>query len=91
MSKRGYVSDFTGQEVREGDTIVWGTRHGNTVRMSEGTVIDVSTEKYKGRLIPSIVVKPTGRYSGFVARISLDKETILSDHWAVTRFAEDAS
>jgi hypothetical protein len=89
MSKRGVVSDFRGTEVREGDVVVWWARHGNTTRGSEGIVLDVTTEKYKGRLIPAISVKPTGRNTGFVARVSLDRTTILSDQWAVVEFTED--
>ncbi|MEV8056556.1 hypothetical protein AB0P37_08515 [Streptomyces antimycoticus] len=89
MSKRGVVSDFRGQEVRTGDIIVYAARHGNTVRMSEGEVLDVTTEKYKGRLIPSIKVRPTGRASGFVARESVATVNILADHWAVVERAED--
>lgn len=86
--KRGVVCDFTGQETRPGDTIVYAARLANLVRMTEAVVIDVSTEKHKGRVFPVLKVKPTGRYSGFIARTDNGVKTIRSEHWAVTVPAE---
>ena len=84
MSKRGTVADFTGAEVRPGDTIVYAARLANMVRMSEAIVVDVTTERHKGRVFPVLKARPTGRYSGFIARESDAVVTIRSEHWAVT-------
>ncbi|WP_308416958.1 hypothetical protein [Streptomyces sp. AJS327] len=78
------MSDFTGAEVRVGDTIVWAARLANLTRMTEGEVVDVSTELVKGRVLPVIKARPTGRYSGFIARTSGAIATIRSEHWVVT-------
>lgn len=82
--KRGSVCDFTGQEVRVGDTIVYWTRLSNLTRGSEAEVLDVSTETYKGRVFPVLKVQPTGRCSGFIARTDNSVQTIRTDQWVVT-------
>ncbi|MEV7467179.1 hypothetical protein AB0O20_11860 [Streptomyces kronopolitis] len=89
MGKRGNIHDFTGQEVREGDTIVYSARRGNGVRMTEAVVIRTYTEKYKGRVIPMMKVRPTGNESGFVKRSTFAVQSIVAEHFAVTVPAEE--
>lgn len=89
MGKRGNIHDFTGAEVREGDTIVYSARRGNGVRMTEAVVLETYTEKYKGRVLPMLKVRPTGNESGFVKRASFAVQHIAAEHFAVTVPAED--
>ncbi|MGK5728196.1 hypothetical protein [Streptomyces sp. URMC 124] len=91
MGKRGNISDFTGAEIREGDTVVYAARRGNGVRMTEAVVERTYTEQYKGRTIPMLKVRPTGRESGFVKRSVFRTETIVAEHVAVTIPAEVAT
>ncbi|MGW1376463.1 hypothetical protein ACWD6P_19635 [Streptomyces sp. NPDC002446] len=84
MAKRGHIHDFTGQEIREGDTLVYAARRGYGVRMVEATVQRTYTEQYKGRTIPTLKVKPTGNESGFVKRSTFRVETVAAEHVAVT-------
>ncbi|MEU7186448.1 hypothetical protein [Streptomyces sp. NPDC045369] len=88
MAKRGHIHDFTGAEIREGDTLVYAARRGNGVRMVEATVLRTYTEQYKGRTIPMLKVKPTGNESGFVKRSTFRVETVAAEHVAVTIPAE---
>lgn len=89
MGKRGNIHDFTGAEVREGDTIVYAARRGNLVRVTEAVVLRVYTEKYKGRVFPMLAVKPTGNESGFVKRASFAIQHVAAEHFAVTVTAEE--
>ena len=88
MAKRGHIHDFTGAEIRDGDTIVYAARRGNGVRMTEATVLETYTEQFKGRTIPMLKVRPTGRESGFVKRTVIRTETVVAEHVAVTIPAE---
>lgn len=89
MSKRGNIHDFAGAEVRVGDTIVYSARRGNGVRMTEAVVLKTYTEKYKGRVLPMLAVRPTGNESGFVKRSSFAIQHIAAEHFAVTVPAEE--
>ncbi|WP_172384876.1 hypothetical protein [Streptomyces sp. MNP-20] len=89
MGKRGHIHDFTGAEIREGDTVVYAARRGNGVRMTEAVVLDTYTERFKGRTIPMLHVRPTGRESGFVKRSTARPARIVADHVAVTIPVED--
>ncbi|AKA05558.1 hypothetical protein SAZ_26260 [Streptomyces noursei ZPM] len=88
MAKRGHIHDFTGQEIREGDTLVYAARRGNSVRMVEAVVLRTYTENYKGRVLPMLKVKPTGNESGWVKRATFRVETVAAEHVAVTVPAE---
>lgn len=65
MGKRGVVTDYAGEELYAGDLVTFGTRHGNRVRMSDGIVNDVTTKNIGGRLVPTLLVQPTGQDSGW--------------------------
>ncbi|MFB7643900.1 hypothetical protein ACFC0S_03110 [Streptomyces sp. NPDC056084] len=84
MAKRGEIHDFTGAPIRQGDTVVYATRQGNRVRMTEAEVIRPTSAIVAGRVMPLLKVRPTGRESGFVKRRSYRVETIAAEHVAVT-------
>jgi hypothetical protein len=65
MGKRGVVTDYAGEELYAGDLVSFGTRHGNRVRLSDAVVLDVTTKNIGGRLLPTLVVQPTGTDSGW--------------------------
>lgn len=88
MAKRGTVTDFTGMPAMPGDVIVYAARAANLVRMTEATIESIGTEKIKGRVFPVLKVRPTGRISGFLGRVTDRTETIRSEHWVVTQPAE---
>ncbi|MER6051034.1 hypothetical protein ABT168_26880 [Streptomyces sp. NPDC001793] len=81
MAKRGHIHDFTGQEIREGDTLVYAARRGNSVRMVEAAVLRTYTENHKGRILPMLKVKPTGNESGWVKRSTFRVETVARSTW----------
>ncbi|MEV3856084.1 hypothetical protein AB0J38_17385 [Streptomyces sp. NPDC050095] len=89
MSKRGHIHDFTGAPILAGDTVVYATRQGNRVRMTEAVVIKTTSALLGGRVVPLLKVKPTGQESGFVRRRSLRVETIAAEHVAVTIPGDD--
>ncbi|MGW1837097.1 hypothetical protein [Streptomyces sp. NPDC002067] len=90
MATRGHIHDFTGAEIREGDTLVYAARRGNGVRMVEAVVKRTYTEQYKGRTIPMLKVKPTGNESGFIKRLTFRVETVAAEHVAVTSLGSEA-
>lgn len=63
-----YLTDFTGAVIQPGATVVYASRRGNRVRMSEATVIETFSDHSAGRVTPKLRVKPTGRDTGFVRR-----------------------
>ncbi|MFD8315919.1 hypothetical protein [Kitasatospora purpeofusca] len=82
MARR--LTDFTGQDVREGAVVVYATRQGNGVRMSEGVVRQVGSYRDQtGRTHKTLTVQPTGRDSGEIARKTRDVVTISVEHVAV--------
>jgi hypothetical protein len=80
MGKRGVVTDYAGEELYAGDLVTYAVRHGNRVRMTDAVVLDVTTEKVAGRLIPILQVQPTGTESGFTRRRTLDPVKIGAEH-----------
>lgn len=82
MGKRGVVSDYAGEELYAGDLITFAARHGNRVRMSDAVVLDVTTKNVGGRLLPTLLVQPTGTDSGWAlgARKTLRPVEISAEH-----------
>ena len=82
MAKRGVVCDYAGEELYAGDLVAYATRYANRVRMSDAVVLDVTTERIAGRLIPTLVLQPTGKDSGWAlgVRKSMAPVTIAAEH-----------
>jgi hypothetical protein len=82
MGKRGVVTDYAGEELYAGDLITYAVRHGNRVRMTDAIVTDVTTKSVGGRLLPTLVVQPTGLVSGWGlgARKTLQPVEISAEH-----------
>jgi hypothetical protein len=80
MAKRGTITDYSGEPIRPGDLIAYACRESNRVRMADAYVLDTKTEKFKGRLIPFLLVKPTGAESGFTRRKSMRSVWIVVEH-----------
>jgi hypothetical protein len=82
MGKRGVVTDYAGEELYAGDLVSFGTRHGNRVRLSDAVVLDVTTKNIGGRLLPTLVVQPTGTDSGWGlgSRKTLRSVEISAEH-----------
>jgi hypothetical protein len=82
MGKRGVVTDYAGEELYAGDLITFATRHANRVRMSDAVVLDVTTKSVGGRLVPTLMVQPTGRDSGWGlgARKTLRPVEVSAEH-----------
>lgn len=77
------LTDFTGAEIRPGRLIAYPTRRGNRVRNTEAIVLELKTNRAAGRVVPELVVKPTGRDSGISARKTLTVQTIGAEHVVV--------
>jgi hypothetical protein len=77
------LTDFTGAEIRPGGLVSYATRQGNVVRLSEGVVLELESNKATGRVIPMVKVQPTGRDSGFIARKTLTVQTVAADRMVV--------
>lgn len=86
---RGRFSDFTDQEIRKGDFIVYWSRRDNATRGVEAEVLRVYAERHKGRLIPMLKVLPTGRQTGHAPRKTIRVETITTEQMVVVARAED--
>lgn len=82
MSK-GRLHDFTGAEIRPGKVVVYSCRQGNVVRMTEAIVKELKSNRSTGRVVPELVVQPTGRTSGWLGRKTLTRQTIASTHVVV--------
>lgn len=80
MGKRGVVTDYAGEELYPGDLIVYSARQGNRVRMTDALVERVTARKAAGRLVPMLLVKPTGVESGFTARKRIRSQWIGAEH-----------
>ncbi|MFD0276194.1 hypothetical protein ACFVHB_20135 [Kitasatospora sp. NPDC127111] len=81
------LTDFTGQDVREGAVIVYSTRQANSVRMSEGVVRQVASYRDpKGRTHKTLTVQPTGRDSGDIQRKTRNVVEIAAEHFAVVGY-----
>jgi hypothetical protein len=82
MGKRGVVTDYAGEELYKGDLVTFATRHANRVRMSDAVILDVTTKTVAGRLMPSLLLQPTGTDSGWAlgARKTLKQVEIFAEH-----------
>ncbi|KUN16544.1 hypothetical protein AQJ23_44940 [Streptomyces antibioticus] len=77
------LTDFTGAEIKPGVVIAYPSRQGNRVRNSEAVVLETSTDRSTGRVVPMLKVKPTGRDSGFIARKTLAVQNVAAEHVVV--------
>jgi hypothetical protein len=84
------LTDFTGAEIRRGSLIAYPTRQGNVVRNSEAIVLETLSDKRTGRVVPMLMVRPTGRDSGFIARKTLAVQTVRAEHVVVIGETEEA-
>lgn len=80
MGKRGVVTDYAGDELYRGDLIAYAARHGNRVRVTDARVERVTTRLIAGRLLPMLLVKPTGDESGFTRRKSQRAVWVSAEH-----------
>ncbi|MDX2590969.1 hypothetical protein [Streptomyces sp. WI03-4A] len=80
MGKRGTVTDYGGDEIYSGDLIAYATRRGNGVRLSDAVVLKVTTRTMFGRVIPFLLVRPTGNESGFVRRKTQRAVWVAANH-----------
>lgn len=80
MAVRNTVCDYAGDELYAGDLIAYASRQGNRVRMTDAIILRVTTRNEGGRLIPMLLVEPSGIESGFVKRRSLRAEWIGAEH-----------
>lgn len=84
------LTDFTGAEIRPGVLVSYSSRQGNLVRLSEGVVLELATNKRSGIVVPKVKVKPTGRDSGFIARKTLAVQTVAADRMVVIGDTEES-
>lgn len=82
MSK-ARLTDFTGAEILPNKIVVYASRQGNLVRMTEAVVKELKSNRSTGRVIPELVVQPTGRDSGFIGRKTLEPQIIAAIHVVV--------
>lgn len=80
MGKRGVVTDYSGEEIYPGDLVAYATRQGNRVRLADAVVHKVTARQFGGRLVPMLMVQPTGVESGFTARRSTRKVWVGAEH-----------
>lgn len=80
MGKRGVITDYAGEELYAGDLIAYAVRQGNRVRLADAIVCKVTARKSGGRLVPMLLVQPTGTESGFTARRSHRMVWIGAEH-----------
>lgn len=90
MSK-ARLTDFTGAEIRPGALVSYASRQGNVVRLSEAVVLELTSNKSAGLIVPMVKVKPTGRDSGFIARKTLAVQTVAADRMVVIGEAQGES
>jgi hypothetical protein len=89
MSK-ARLTDFTGAEIRPDRLVVYSTRQGNLVRLSEAVVLELKSDKSSGVVVPMVKVRPTGRDSGFIARKTRAIQTVSADRLVVIGDAEES-
>jgi hypothetical protein len=80
MGKRGTITDYGGDEIYAGDLVAYATRRGNGVRLSDAIVQRVTTKRALGRVIPYLLVRPTGNESGFVRRKTQRAVWVAAEH-----------
>lgn len=88
MGKRGTVTDYGGDEIYAGDLVAYAARRGNGVRLSDAVVQKVTTKRALGRVIPFLLVKPTGNESGFVRRKTQRAVWVAAEHVRLVMTAE---
>ena len=79
MSRR-VVTDYAGNELHPGDVVCYSARQGNRVRLTDAEIVKVTTRLLAGRLVPMLMVQPTGYESGFARRRSLRRVWIGAEH-----------
>jgi hypothetical protein len=89
MGKRGTVTDYAGDELYAGDLVAYAARRGNGVRLSDAVVQKVTTKRALGRVIPFLLVKPTGNESGFVRRKTQRAVWVAAEHVRLVATAEE--
>lgn len=90
MSKRGFVSDYAGDEIRVGDLVLYGARRGNMVRLVDAIVLKTYTRKgVGGKVYPRLKVQPTGDESGWLPSRSNRIRNVGIDHVRVIRTSEE--
>jgi hypothetical protein len=80
MGKRGVVTDYAGEELYAGDLVAYAARQGNRVRMTDAIIVEATAKLVGGRLLPMLLVEPTGVESGFVKRDTLNKRWVSTEH-----------
>lgn len=80
---KGNLTDFTGAEIYPGRLIAYPTRRGNRVRNTEAVVLELESNRAAGRVVPMLLVKPTGRDSGFIGRKTLTPQHVAAEHVVV--------
>lgn len=81
MTVRKCISDYAGNPLWAGDLITYSSRTGNRVRAADAIVLKTTTKRGPlGRLIPMLLVQPTGCESSFVKRRSMRAEWIGAEH-----------
>lgn len=89
MGKRGTVTDYAGDELYAGDLVAYAARHGNRVRMADAVVAKVTTRRALGRIVPMLLVRPTGNESGFVRRKTRRAVWVAGEHVRLVATAEE--
>ncbi|MET9126931.1 hypothetical protein [Streptomyces sp. NPDC004528] len=84
------LTDFTGAEIRPGVLVCYSSRQGNVVRLSEGIVKSLESDRSSGIVVPKVKVKPTGRDSGFIGRKTLATQTVAADRMVVIGTTEES-
>lgn len=80
MAKDGTVTDYGGDGIYPGDLVAYAARRGNGVRLSDARVLRVTTRRINGRVYPFLLLKPTGKESGFVQRKTQRAVWVAADH-----------
>ncbi|MGW2591680.1 hypothetical protein ACWCXC_15645 [Streptomyces sp. NPDC001515] len=78
-------TDYAGNELHPGDLITYSARQGNSVRVTDAVILEVTAEKANVPhvgvvLVPVLRVQPTGVESGPVKRKSGDPQWITTEH-----------
>jgi hypothetical protein len=89
MGKRGTVTDYAGDELYAGDLVAYAARHGNRVRLSDAIVQRVTTRRALGRIVPVLLLKPTGNESGFIRRKTRRAVWVAAEHVRLVATAEE--
>jgi hypothetical protein len=87
VGKRGVVTDYSGNELYEGDLVAYAARSGNRVRMADAIILPggvttrlVDVPDVGKVLMPVLHVQPTGVESGFAKRRTATPQWITAEH-----------